>query len=83
MPDFSSRDLDAGPPAAGRQTFCASHGRSGLGSGLGSGRSDVEAWRCPWCVDGLEMLPKSRWSAAVSRVPGSGSFEVLVAGVVW
>jgi len=50
MSDFSSCDLDAGPPAADRQICCASHG----GSGLASGRSDVEAW----CVDGLEILPK-------------------------
>jgi hypothetical protein len=68
MLDFSSRDLDAGPSAADRQTCCASHGRSGLGSG----RSDVGAWGHPWCVDGLENVPESRWSAVVSDVPGSG-----------
>jgi hypothetical protein len=79
MPDFSSRDLDAGPSAADQQTCCASHGRSGLGSG----RSDVGAWGDPGCVDGLEMLPKVGGLRRCPVCRDLGGFEVVVAGVVW
>ena len=72
MSDFSSRDLDAGSPAADRQTCCASHGRSGLGLG----RSDVEAWGYPWCVDGLEMLPKVGGQRPCPVCWDLGGFEV-------
>lgn len=75
MSDFSSRDLDAGPPVTDRQTCCASHGRSGLGSG----RSDVEAWGYPWCVDGLEMLPKVGGQRPCPVCRDLGGFEVVAA----
>jgi hypothetical protein len=79
MSDFSSRDLDAGSLAADRQICCASHGRSGLASG----RSDVEAWGYPWCVDGLEMLPKVGGQRLCPVRRDLGGFAVVVAGVVW
>jgi hypothetical protein len=79
MPDYSSRDLDAGPPAVDRQTCCVSHD----GSGPGSGRSGVEAWGYPWCMDGLEMLPKVGGQQPCPVCRDLGGFEVVMAGVVW
>jgi hypothetical protein len=62
-----------------RRPRCASRGRSGLGSGC----SDVEVWGCPWCVDGLEMLPKVGGQRRCPVCRDLGAFAVVMAGVVW